>query len=87
MINFTNLAEKKQPWRYEMDVLKKGQIGGYCRMNQPLFDEQMDHMSPLQSWAPELRNFVELNERPTEAEHCDLIYEKPVYIMKIDASQ
>lgn len=27
MINFTDLAEKKQPWRYEMDVLKKGQIG------------------------------------------------------------
>lgn len=56
-------------------------------MNQPLFDEQMDHMSPLQSWAPELRNFVELNERPIETERCDLVYEKPVYIMKIDASE
>lgn len=56
-------------------------------MNQQLFDAQMDHMSPLQSWAPELRNFVELKERPTEVGNCDLIYEKPVYIMKIDASQ
>lgn len=61
--------------------------GGYCQLNQPLFDEQMDHMSPLQSWAPELRNFVELNERPIETEKCDLVYEKPVYIMKIDASK
>lgn len=110
MINFTDLAEKKQPWRYEMDVLKKGQIGmqmisfnilkismfwwtfvayagGYCQLNRPLFDEQMDHMSSLQSWAPELRNFVESTERPIEAGNCDLIYEKPVFIMKIDASE
>lgn len=86
MINFTELASKKQPWRYEMDVLKPGHIGGYCQLNKPLFDEQMDHMSPLQSWAPELRNFVELNERPIDEQKCDLIYDKPVYIMKIDAS-
>lgn len=56
-------------------------------MNRPLFDAQMDHMSPLQSWAPELRNFVELTDRPlTNAGNCDLIFDKPVYIMKIDAS-
>lgn len=56
-------------------------------MNRELFAEQMDHMSPLQSWAPELRNFVELNERPIDNNDCDLVYEKPVYIMKIDASK
>lgn len=27
MINFTDLIEEKQPFRYKMDVLKKGQIG------------------------------------------------------------
>lgn len=27
MINFTDLVEEKQPFRYKMDVLKKGQIG------------------------------------------------------------
>lgn len=55
-------------------------------MNKELLDKQMDHMSALQSWAPEIRNFVELNERPIDETKCDLIYEKPVYIMKIDAS-
>lgn len=46
----------------------------------------MDHMSALQSWAPEIRNFVEFDERPIDENKCDLVYEKPVYIMKIDAS-
>lgn len=63
------------------------QSGGYCTLNKELLDKQMDHMSPLQSWAPELRNFVEFNDRPIETKKCDLIYEKPVYIMKIDASK
>lgn len=27
MINFTELATEKQPWRYRMDILKEGQIG------------------------------------------------------------
>lgn len=56
-------------------------------MNNELLAEQLDHMSALQSWAPEIRNFVELNERPIEADKCDLVYEKPVFIMKIDASK
>ena len=60
--------------------------GGYCKLNKELLGKQMDHMSALQSWAPELRNFVELNERPIDENRCDLVYEKPVYIMKIDAS-
>lgn len=60
--------------------------GGYCKLNKELLAKQMDHMSALQSWAPELRNFVEFDERPIDTNKCDLVYEKPVYIMKIDAS-
>lgn len=60
--------------------------GGYCKLNKELLNKQMDHISPLQSWAPELRNFAELPDRPIDEEKCDLVYEKPVYIMKIDAS-
>ncbi|XP_043597698.1 EGF domain-specific O-linked N-acetylglucosamine transferase isoform X3 [Bombus pyrosoma] len=30
MINFTDLIQRKEPIRYKMDVLKEGQIGGYC---------------------------------------------------------
>ena len=39
-------------------------------------------MSPLQSWAPELRNLVE----QTKNDKCDITIESPTYIMKIDAS-
>lgn len=46
----------------------------------------MDHLSPLQSWAPELRNFETYNERPIETNKCDRIIEKPTIIMKIDAN-
>lgn len=31
MFNFTDLSSRKEPMRYAMDVLKPGQIGGYCK--------------------------------------------------------
>lgn len=61
-------------------------LGGYCALNKESLEDQLDHLSALQSWAPELRNFVELDERPIDTDKCDLVYEKPVFIMKIDAS-
>lgn len=30
LLNFTDLLYRKEPIRYKMDVLKEGQIGGYC---------------------------------------------------------
>ena len=39
-------------------------------------------MSPLQSWAPELRNLAE----QTKKDKCDITIDTPTYIMKIDAS-
>jgi protein O-GlcNAc transferase len=39
-------------------------------------------MSPLQSWAPELRNLAE----QTKKDKCDITIDSPTYIMKIDAS-
>ncbi|XP_031623122.1 EGF domain-specific O-linked N-acetylglucosamine transferase [Contarinia nasturtii] len=86
MINFTELGAEKQPWRYRTDILKEGQIGGYCKLNKELLESQLEHMSALQSWAPELRNFVAFDERPIDTNKCDFVYEKPVYIMKIDAN-
>jgi EGF domain-specific O-GlcNAc transferase len=44
-------------------------------------------MSPLQSWAPEIRNFVELKKRPIENNECDIIIEKPTFILKLDAGK
>lgn len=33
MINFTDLASEKEPFRYKMDVLKSGQIGLFNNFN------------------------------------------------------
>ncbi|XP_050591020.1 EGF domain-specific O-linked N-acetylglucosamine transferase isoform X2 [Bombus affinis] len=85
MINFTDLIQRKEPIRYKMDVLKEGQIGGYCTLNEKRLQKNADHISPLQSWGPELRNFRKLPRPPIVNHDCDIVIEKPTYIMKIDA--
>ncbi|XP_015604766.1 EGF domain-specific O-linked N-acetylglucosamine transferase isoform X2 [Cephus cinctus] len=85
MLNFTDLLHRKEPIRYKMDVLKEGQIGGYCTLNEQRLRIHGDHLSPLQSWAPEIRNFARLPRQPIPAGDCDVIIEKPTFIMKIDA--
>ncbi|KAG4073071.1 hypothetical protein HA402_009490 [Bradysia odoriphaga] len=85
MIDFTDLIKITDPFRYKTDVLKPGQIGGYCKLHRERLHSQLDHLSALQSWAPELRNFQEYNERPVEANKCDRVIDKPTFIMKIDA--
>ncbi|XP_063993878.1 EGF domain-specific O-linked N-acetylglucosamine transferase isoform X2 [Diachasmimorpha longicaudata] len=85
MINFTNLVHRTEPIRYKMDVLKEGEIGGYCTLNKKILDDNADHISALQSWGPELRNFQKLKRRPIPNADCDIIIEKPTFLMKIDA--
>ncbi|XP_031772944.1 EGF domain-specific O-linked N-acetylglucosamine transferase isoform X2 [Apis florea] len=85
MINFTDLIRRKEPIRYKMDVLKEGQIGGYCTLNEKRLEENADHISPLQSWGPELRNFRKLSRPPIVNHDCDIVIEKPTFVMKIDA--
>ncbi|KAF4526720.1 hypothetical protein B566_EDAN015752 [Ephemera danica] len=86
MINLTDLASKTQPMRYKMDILSQGQIGGYCSFHEQRLLDQCDHVSPLQSWAPELRYFTKLSRRPIENNDCDIVIDKPTFIMKIDAA-
>lgn len=86
MINFTDFANRKEPVRYAMDVLKKGEFGGFCTLREKNLKVQLEHMSALQSWGPELRNFVELSKRPIVDGLCDIVVEKPTFIMKIDAT-
>ncbi|KAJ8973594.1 hypothetical protein NQ317_010031 [Molorchus minor] len=76
MLNFTKLINREEPIRYKMDVLNNGDIG----------DKQTDHLSPLQSWGPEMRYFTRLKHRPIVQGDCDIIIEKPTFIMKIDAT-
>lgn len=86
MVNFTDLMHRREPIRYVTDVLKKGGIGGYCKFSKNKLFEQLDHLSALQSWAPELRFFESLEQRPIENELCDVVVDKPTFIMKIDAT-
>ncbi|XP_043287988.1 EGF domain-specific O-linked N-acetylglucosamine transferase isoform X2 [Venturia canescens] len=85
MINFTDLSQRNEPLRYKIDILKEGQIGGYCKLEEQRLRDNADHISALQSWGPEVRNFRALPRRPIVDGDCDVVIEKPTYIMKIDA--
>lgn len=86
MMNFTSLANREEPIRYKMDVLGEGDIGGYCELHKDRLQAEADHISPLQSWGPEIRYFTRLNRRPIIEGDCDVVIEKPTFILKIDAS-
>jgi hypothetical protein len=38
-----------------MDVLSDGEVKVACQLDQGLLNQSLEFMSPLQSWAPELR--------------------------------
>ncbi|XP_077292381.1 EGF-domain O-GlcNAc transferase [Arctopsyche grandis] len=86
MLNFTNLIKREDNLRYKMDILGPGQIGGYCKVFADRLVKEAEHISPLQSWGPEMRHFVSLNNKPINDNLCDVVIEKPTYIMKIDAT-
>jgi hypothetical protein len=67
-------------------ILNKYDIISY-RLHEKRLQREFDHISPLQSWSPEMRNFVELKKRPIENNDCDIIIEKPTFIMKLDAGK
>lgn len=86
MLNFTGLVGRGDNLRYKMDILGPGQIGGYCNFHSDRLSKEADHMSALQSWAPELVHFVKTQQRPIVDGMCDIVIEKPTYIMKLDAT-
>lgn len=71
-----------------MDVLKKGQIGGKCKLDNLKLESEAIHLSPLQSWGPEIQHFQELpSQVNNQSAMCDIFIDTPTYIMKIDASE
>ncbi|XP_013181020.1 PREDICTED: EGF domain-specific O-linked N-acetylglucosamine transferase [Papilio xuthus] len=86
MLNFTGLIGRGDNLRYKMDILSEGQIGGYCNYYEDRLKAEAEHMSALQSWAPEMVNFIKTPYRPIFDEKCDIVIEKPTYIMKLDAT-
>ncbi|XP_059615447.1 EGF domain-specific O-linked N-acetylglucosamine transferase [Phlebotomus argentipes] len=86
LVNFTDFQHRREPVRYHMDVLKEGEIAGHCTLHVNRLREELGHLSPLQSWAPELRFFSELPQRPIESGQCDVIVTQPTVLLKLDAS-
>lgn len=71
-----------------MDVLKKGQIRGKCKLDNETLHAEATHISPLQSWGPEIQHFLESSSQISKKSNfCDVYVESPTYIMKIDASK
>lgn len=87
-MDLRDVADRKEPIRYHMDVLKEGQIGGFCRLHKEQMKPELGHLSALQSWAPEMRFFESLGDRPfsDEGRLCDVYVDKPTVVMKLDAS-
>lgn len=64
----------------------------YCfvfmdRLHKSRLENECDQISPLQSWGPEFRYFTALARRPIIEKDCDIVIEKPTFILKIDASK
>lgn len=70
-------------WKLRASILLS-----HTSLDENRLKSNSDQISALQSWGPELRHFVELDQRVwIGAEMCDLWIETPTYLMKIDASK
>ncbi|GFR10587.1 EGF domain-specific O-linked N-acetylglucosamine transferase [Trichonephila clavata] len=85
MFDFETLTSLPEPMRYRDDVIREGQVGGYCKVKKKTLKQQGQHKSPLQSWYAEFEHLTEL-PKPVSNEVCDILIEEPTYIMKLDAT-
>ncbi|CAJ0959289.1 unnamed protein product, partial [Mesorhabditis belari] len=84
--DFKNLKVQTST-RYREDVIQKGQSGGNCgRFYHDIIRNNMEHLGYLQSWAHELQHFTSDPEFRVDPAHCDIIFERPTVIIKLDAS-
>ena len=82
-IDFRHIETSKHHDRYREDILKPGDIGGYCQLNREDLIKNGDHKSPLQSWFSELQVFTEINQN--QSFHCDITITKPTIFIKLDS--
>jgi len=86
-LDFTALTERveNENLKYRMDIFQPGDITlSSCDLKSDKLMGQLELMSPLQSWAPELRN-LGVSKGSTRKD-CDLVIDTPTYIVKLDAS-
>ncbi|KAH9500584.1 hypothetical protein Btru_076977 [Bulinus truncatus] len=86
-LNFSssNIQFSNERNRYREDILKPGQVGGHCKLNIKTLKAENEHKSPLQSWYAELEHYTSLDFHPLESNHCDVIFKKPTFLIKLDA--
>ncbi|KAK6747639.1 hypothetical protein RB195_000686 [Necator americanus] len=79
--------DRKNSKRYREDILQPGEVGGNCEEFHPeVLQENMSERGYLRSWADEFKQFVSLNAFSVDYEHCDVIFERPTIVMKLDAA-
>ena len=86
-LDFSSIAGRIQTenLKYRMDIFEPGDVSlTGCRLDAELLVENLELMSPLQSWAPEMKNLKVLEEHTEE--HCDVVIDTPTYVMKLDAA-
>ncbi|XP_071081887.1 EGF domain-specific O-linked N-acetylglucosamine transferase-like [Haliotis cracherodii] len=84
-LDFRGANMKQSNNRYREDLLDNGKIGGHCQLDKASLARQGDHKSPLQSWYAEVEHFTSLESPPLTSGVCDIIIEKPTYLIKLDA--
>ena len=80
----------KSTKQYRSDLVKdKGIIEANCKMDWKAFEKQADRRGFLSSWAEELLKLTERSEPvfdlDTPRQDCDLVVDKPAFIVKLDA--
>jgi len=87
MLDFSSIAGRinRENLKYRMDIFEPGDVllTG-CKLDKELLDKNLELMSPLQSWAPEMRN-LKVSKEYTD-DQCDVIIDTPTYVMKLDAT-
>ncbi|CAB07427.3 EGF domain-specific O-linked N-acetylglucosamine transferase [Caenorhabditis elegans] len=84
--DFSNLNIKTST-RYRQDVIQAGRVGGKCsNFDEKVLKQNSNVKGYLMSWADELQNFRSSSNFQMDHDHCDIIFEKPTIIMKLDAA-
>ncbi|PAV77468.1 hypothetical protein WR25_26337 [Diploscapter pachys] len=73
--------------RYRNDIIHSGEVGGNCEKFYPTaILANLQHKSYLQSWAFELEHFKSYDDFRVDKQNCDVIFERPTVIIKLDAA-
>ncbi|CAL2045923.1 unnamed protein product [Caenorhabditis brenneri] len=84
--DFSNLKIQTST-RYRQDVIQSGQLGGNCeKFEKKLLDNNLNVKGYLMSWADELQHFQSKPDFVVDDNHCDIYFDKPTIIMKLDAA-